>query len=1620
MTTRLLPRNSIEILEARIAPATLPTDPSAFVKATFGGAIEVHAGQVLSTTGTPNSGSYLLFVEQGNALVFFTDLNNNKTVDANELTGIAAGDGLRLVSFVDIHGDIVTNLVEQTVSFPGGSTKTVLTLSDSDSNPSNDVGNTGGDGRVVLNKSIEKIELRSLRASDLNDQNNDGAIDETDIALRTPQSTYSIFGNIFAGKSFGALDGGIIINSTGLDNYGFGSASISIGGIYTGTATSGKFFSFGASRLDDVNGTLLTFVPARGQAGGDIIGIKAVDDLGRISATTTFSIKGVYAGDGGVGARGGNIVNINLNGDNSGGYDVIAGNGGRGPSGGAGGSIIDFSDLGSVTSKIRIVSGDGGVGTTGGGGVGGNFDFVTYNVSGLVSIDLGSGGDGFKTGGAGASLTSGKFTQPRITTDTVGANLYGTTHIADGRGNYVPIIGTHQVIDFDLDGFGDLVVTTGGLVHQVIVYFGNGAGGFRTVVGADGFAQVDKVYLESPHNPDALVVADLNEDGAADIAVGSNDVGGQGVIMTYLARFEDANKDGVLSSDEDLNGNGKNDFIGFTGPIYSTIALIERGDPDTFGQTVDNSVFPFLNSPVRISALTAGDYNGDGKVELAAVTTLYHKGTYDIVTGKTLSFSDPLQVIIYLQPDQELNNLTGQMEYTGQFYADFGTKKQELVNPNGTTNTIPAAGLTPFFLVRNGDAGTIKIETTALASGGANASTHDVIIATLPGASDLLTDPQLDSSLKIQERGVKVIDYGDQTPGSSPGAQWIATFEMGYVDSNRLPGALNIAQTLMDMGGATVYDFNNDGIADLGIFSPTGYVVTSQGNNNGTPLLGNQISGGGGGTVLDQAGHFTGDYFGPQDTTIQAIKSGNTDADGRFDDLVLITQNGETVLQLNFLTGPGSTSPFQKFSTGTRGDQIPAFDLFYNSSKTPSGGITALTSLNQDNTDHNALILTKFGSTATKYEIVQRTLTLFAGDGGNSSIASGGRGGLLGSGGKLTRTTDLLTGEVTTDFVGSLNFTLTGDVRLFAGDGGDGFINGGAGGAVNGVTTRSVTGTAGSDPTILTGNLVTSVIAGDGGRGVTGTGGSGGSISQVSLFGAIRVAGGDGGDGKIGGKGGSLIGNGSLVFDGSITPRSGFTVTSAGNGGDGTRGGGAGGSISNFHFDINSAFAGDLALVGGSGGDSVSGKGGNGGSVVNSSPRKNAFIDGDVYLQGGSGGIGSIGGDGGSVIGFTLNQRSEAIGVGVLTVLGGQGGNGTSGNGGKGGAVTNIDVPTIGVPGFGIPSFTAHTYDRIIGGDGGTSSKANGGAGGNVTNIRVSASDGSLAVIAGAGGDALKNGGKGGSLTNINMFFGASTVTKGLLVAGAGGNGHAFVDPTNPYAFGGTIGRGGDGGSITGVTQTGNIASHIDLIAGNGGDTVNYQSPNLAKPKIYAGKGGSIANVVLSGEVGNTSTLAAIKSYNNLLGGESMAEYVNAKFRDPSAPLGTGLSDGDGNVGIVVGAAGRDKAVVFDPANNPFVYETLASGARNGSLTSVSARGLMSAVAGSVDRIASIASTKNIAVVVGQIGTDKIPTNSNDYLDKNGVLTTSGAPVLDGRLIDGALVTSLLDAPGLSGRIFII
>ena len=88
MLRTLLAKHSLEILEQRIAPAAvlpLQLNEDGFQPGSVGSPLLLKAGEGLTTGNGAGSGNYLLYVEKGQALIFTTDLNNNKVIDFNEI-----------------------------------------------------------------------------------------------------------------------------------------------------------------------------------------------------------------------------------------------------------------------------------------------------------------------------------------------------------------------------------------------------------------------------------------------------------------------------------------------------------------------------------------------------------------------------------------------------------------------------------------------------------------------------------------------------------------------------------------------------------------------------------------------------------------------------------------------------------------------------------------------------------------------------------------------------------------------------------------------------------------------------------------------------------------------------------------------------------------------------------------------------------------------------------------------------------------------------------------------------------------------------------------------------------------------------------------------------------------------------------------------------------------------------------------------------------------------------------------------------------------------------------------------------------------------------------------------
>jgi hypothetical protein len=1460
----------LEALEARIAPAGL--NEAAIFAATANSAILVKAGQGLSTSDV--GGSYLLYVEKGQALVFTSDFNNNSQVDFNEITGIAAGDGLRLISFVDIHGSIITNLTAE------GELTDSTPIDDELLEPGSTYGLNGNDGQIILNSRIEKIELRSLTSSDIT------VTASNTVEQRLARSTYSILGDIIAGGGVGtslAADG-IIINNAGNElqagKYsGSGSGQElytesvpTLGSIVAGTATTDRFFSLGYNDGERLFGTTATFTPAAFQAGADINGVRAVGE------TTKFIIADIIAGDGGLGARGGNVSNVALNGD-VGGYRIIAGNGGDGAVGGAGGNLAAISDLGSLTAEIYLQTGNGGNGLTGAGGNGGTATLGNLNVAAELNLILGSGGNGFTTGGTGSSLNS-LVMNVQITPVSQAVVIVSSLHQTGDIGTYTPV-------DFDNDGLNDFVYASSGPDQLVVVY---------------GDDTKSPLLLNAPGGVSDVVLGDFDNDGDIDVAASSSDLRYAGAGLSVFLN----------------QGNGA-----FGGVIYSAVAK-----------------FNSLRQAVPIYDLAAGDFDGDGNIDLAFV------GEY-----------------LFDRDDGPIVRLVVQFgDGSGMFTPDgpaVGVSDTALF-PSPNTGINP-----PYFTAQT------RIETTALATGDA----QSVITSINGDAFRIFTI----------------------TPGNPTQINFL-------VDTAGTPTSEGGNELLLDQA---ILDIDNDGDADFLLLETISTVDDAGGVR---VVLGDGL----GGIAPSDGNPFAG--------TFQLIAVTDADGDGDFDDVALYSAGSSdeppTVSEF-FITGP---LPADVTADGVFTFIPPATNngsaVFAPYTRTTGAAANYIVALpNGDTTSNNFSLLQSEGNTGADefiLPLVTRDWVISAGDGGNAITGAAGAGGSLGRG-KLVSGASGISSDI--NIILPNNPAFGADIYLNAGNGGNGYLSGGVGGSVSGVAVRYVAGT-----TILSTNVF--LAAGDGGFSLGGRGGGGGAISKVTIDTGVVFIAGAGGAGLSGGAGGSVTGNGlSNVYDTKDI----FTAIRAGDGGVGILSGGAGGSISRFNMvpiALVQGVGGLLQFFAGNGGNAAAGTGGSGGAVIDSSPDKIINnLAGDFALYGGNGGDGLTGGAGGSITSI-VNSPTQGNVPTSFTAIAGSGGFGVTGSGGAGGNIsgTNVtaranvpvsvgslaiasrsysfDASAADTPPYGILDVLVDegplAFNRVVAGNGGDSFGATGGLGGSIISTTSTTTNQGIVAVAGQGGVGLTTGGRGGSVSSSSFNSTNGADGKVVVISGKGGDVFAFLAPKTATAlqsleaFGGRDGIGGAGGDILNFKQVGEVNASIDLIAGNGGSTINYGTPIDVKTNV--GKGGSISGINIQANIGDVRPGVAIKSYGNP--GDTIDDFVqNFVLATPGVVLDSTI----GNVGLVTGIAGR---VADGFATNTGV---------NGSATNITARSIMSMVAGSVDRIAAIQVISGITTSAsGIFAADKNLLNVVEYLDEVGAPTNTVE--LGGALIDGAIVGKTVPA----------
>ena len=1077
----------VEALEPRIAPAGLLNE-SKFTSVTLGTPILLDASggptdfQGLTTGSGPYSGSYLLYLTTGKALIFTTDLNGDGVFEPNEITGIALGtDSLgrpaNLTLFTNVNGDIVTNLL------PGHG---VANLSDSDNNPTN-----GRDGRVLLPTDVGSITLRTLTAADIDTtvpRQHGGEPSGADEFLHLRQ--------YLRRRKFrqchrpdlrpahrhvrDARTAGQVRRRHGRQPVPGGHAP---GGCHRdGQRGQQPDVSFHAEFRRQHRGLDPAVHRTGGQHGGDIYNVTAA------STTMLYSIGEIITGDGGAGARGGNIYNVTLHGD-TGSYELITGDGGAGLVGGAGGDIVNFNDLGTTTGQALLHTGAGGVGELGAGGPGGTATFATTSIAASVEVFLGNGGDGFTNGGAGSALPAAVFSAPEPLLP-IGGHFVGTWHDIGDIGNTHPIFNPDgtlagyepEAINFNDpsyfsdpvqaatlgDHFGDGVFTTN-TPGQIVVVFGDGAGGLNDNQGNFNLGGSETVYLRVPGvvNP-VITVGDFNGDGRPDIAVASSDPNNFGGVYVFLNQIG-TSLDPINSHNFSRNPLGDHPFSDALQSAIPSLTNLELIN----GALGVGEIFNVYNGPGAVVALTTGDYNGDGIADIGIVQEPHF---IDPANGNP---TGSLIGILFGEPARDANGNTSTHTFTNTITGLSQTRNAGTGYFHANLAPIGAAPTLQFVLTVDQAPTPVLKSSSLLASNVIGSGTTPNSLAAGEVMFYAVQGQNFATELSISN-----IDPNTHLP--------IYAYEetnailIGMVDTNRrLPegSATNITLVQATVQDFTLADLDNSGTMDFIFLSktPTQFLVTYAGDGAGNfTLMSSPMAGG------QNAGVFLAPGTDAP-ATILTIAAVDTNGDGQFDEFgfvqILINPTRTAVNEIalggtgnvadDFYQGPNVPYPGAPVFTNLLdfgilvGDQaVYGLDAFY-----PTVAFTTATAINQfpltaygvitpDLSDRNYADLLLVGDAygLNAYYYTENGFFLVGGNGGNSTTGAGGKGGAVGAPTLSADASGNISAAIQITFPASPNYE--GHAVLFGGNGGSGFGGGGNGGSIEGVVVRYAAGTS--------------------------------------------------------------------------------------------------------------------------------------------------------------------------------------------------------------------------------------------------------------------------------------------------------------------------------------------------------------------------------------------------------------------------------------------------------------------------------------------------------------------------------------------------------------------------------
>ncbi len=554
---------------------------------------------------------------------------------------------------------------------------------------------------------------------------------------------------------------------------------------------------------------------------------------------------------------------------------------------------------------------------------------VSNEESGFVSVLLGNGDGTLKppvtypAGSYPSVMTASDFNadgRPDLAVANTGSQNISVLH-ANANGTFQPAITVstggdipQSIAAADVTGDGKVDLLVAGST-SILILRGNGNGTFQA-----------PTIITLSMNPSTLATGDFNHDGKLDIAVADGNAGRVGLLLganngsfTFISSYAvHDNLQNLFASDFDRDGNldivvagGHPDAMSTTAyGGYHVTALLGNGD----GTFYAAPAYSLRGSPTE---MIAADFNGDGKTDLAVsnrgVDVLMGQGGGALAGAVHYDALDQYNNSAFLASIAAGDfNKDGKMDLAGPGYLFRG-------NGNGTFQAATTfdAGAHPGALAAgdlNNDAKldlvsaqgtpfTNSNQTTVVAllgngSGGFAAPTP-VTTGTNP-VSVALADLNGDSKLDL----VAVNNGSSGTPSDNGGLAVLLGNGNGTFQA-----ASNYAVGV-NPSAVSIGDINGDGKSDL--------IVSTSSSTVGSYQLG-ILLGNGNGTFQQAA--FVHTDFGPQDVLI-----GDFNGDGK-KDLIISHCCGDTDITYMLGNGNGTFQSEVHFAAGSSPGQLAAADL---------------------------------------------------------------------------------------------------------------------------------------------------------------------------------------------------------------------------------------------------------------------------------------------------------------------------------------------------------------------------------------------------------------------------------------------------------------------------------------------------------------------------------------------------------------------------------------------------------------------------------------------------------------------------------------------------------------------